>query len=94
MAIHDKKLLLKAKNGDIEAFEMLTKPYQKKIYNVFLSVCDEKDYASILAQEVFVRVYKSLKNSGDNHVLPALIYKTTKDIYVNSVSDQNIVKLR
>jgi len=94
MTVYDKKLLLKAKRGDVTAFEILTKPYQKKIYNLFLTICNERDYASRLTQEVFVRVYRSLSDLGDKPALPALIYKVTKDIYVNSISNQNIVKLK
>jgi RNA polymerase sigma-70 factor (ECF subfamily) len=94
MTIYDKKLLLKAKRGDVTAFEILTKPYQKKVYNVFLNMCNEKDHASILTQEVFVRVYRSLNDLGDKPALLALIYKATKDIYVNSITNQNIVKLK
>jgi len=73
-------LLSKAINGDIEAFDKLTEGYYKKIYNIMLSTCGDRDEASRLAQEVFVKAYKEIITGKCELSIPLLIYRLTLNV--------------
>ena len=96
MSESERQLLKSAKNGNIEAFEKLTESYHKKIYNIILKNrgCEydisgpaqkgvsnpAREDASRLAQEVFVRMYKSLKYQRDDSMFVITLYKTARDV--------------
>lgn len=56
----DKNLVMKAKSGDVKAFEALYDKYNGKVYGLALRMTENPDDALDLAQEIFIRVYKSL----------------------------------
>jgi len=58
----DRVLVERAKNGDKSAFEELVRNYSKYVYtNAFFMLRDTHD-AEDISQEVFVKVYLSIKN--------------------------------
>lgn len=56
----EKALIEKCKNGDLKAFETLIESHQKKVFNLCYRFFPNYDDASELAQEVFLKVYKSI----------------------------------
>lgn len=56
----DELLVERAKRGDVEAFEQLIGQYEKKVFNEAYRLTNNRDDASDIAQEAFVRVYTSL----------------------------------
>jgi RNA polymerase sigma-70 factor, ECF subfamily len=82
MSESEKKLLDMAKKGNIEAFEKLIEPFHKKIYNIVLKTCGSGYNVSELSQEVFVRVFKSLKNQHDYDMFNMSMYKAVKDVCI------------
>jgi len=73
-------LLSKAINGDINAFDKLTKGHHRKVFNIMLSVCGDRDEATRLAQEVFVKAYKEIITGKCKLSVPLLIYRLALDI--------------
>lgn len=71
----DKALIRKCKDGDIEAFEKLILDHQKKVYNLCYRYFENQDDASELAQEVFIKVYKSIGTFKEESSLSTWIYK-------------------
>lgn len=58
----DTDLVRRAKQGDLAAFEELFNQHQKRVYNiVYGMVCNDNDAAE-LTQDVFVRVFRSIKS--------------------------------
>ncbi len=80
MSDNDRQLLAMAKRGDVEAFEKLTESHQKKVYNIILNKCEDGRDVSGLTQEVFVRIFKSLRYMQDDSLFILSIYKTAKDV--------------
>lgn len=80
MSDYERQLMDLAKKGSIEAFEKLAESYYKKVYNIiFRSFGPEADVSG-LTQEVFVRVFKSLKNQPGDCLLAISIYKSTGEV--------------
>lgn len=82
--IDDYILLHKAKNGDIYAFEDLISKYEKKVYNTVLRIIRDKEAAKDISQEVFIKVYKSLKNFNEKSKFSTWLYR----IAVNTSIDE------
>lgn len=77
MNLEEKKLLERAKKGDVEAFESLVEVYQKKVYNIALRMIGNPHDAEELAQEVFIRVFKSLAGFKEQAQFSTWIYRIT-----------------
>jgi len=61
----DHKIILRAKNGDLDAFETLVKKYQKPIYSLCRRMTGEHQSADDLSQETFIKAYISLQKFKD-----------------------------
>lgn len=57
----DKKLILRAKDGEMDAFETLVKKYQKPVYALCRRMTGEHQSADDLSQETFIKAYLSLQ---------------------------------
>mgnify|MGYP000892149186 CR=1 FL=1 len=96
MSDKEKDLLLKARNGDVKAFETIIEDYQKKVFNIALRMIGNHDDASELAQEVFIRIFKSLKNFKGESSLSTWIYRITTNVCLDELrkrKNKNIVSL-
>jgi RNA polymerase sigma-70 factor, ECF subfamily len=62
MALSDTELILKAQEGNTFAFEELVCRYDRHVLSLALKYSGDNDDAMDIYQEVFIRVYKGLKN--------------------------------
>ena len=62
MAFDEKELIILAQKGDNAAFEQLVYLYDRKVLSLALKYIKDEDFAKDIYQEVFIRVYKGLKN--------------------------------
>lgn len=51
--------MLRAKNGDDEAFSQLVTAYQDRLINIFYHIVGSQEAAEDLAQDVFMRIYRA-----------------------------------
>lgn len=58
----EKELILSAQKGNEEAFEKLIYHYDKIVLSMALKYINDEDTARDIYQDVFIRVYKGLKN--------------------------------
>lgn len=58
----DVRLMLRVRDGDEAAFEQLVNTYQDRLIGVLSHVLPNPDQAEDLAQDVFLRVYKSRRS--------------------------------
>jgi RNA polymerase sigma-70 factor, ECF subfamily len=84
----DRELFSKAQCGDVGAFEELTAGYQKKVFNIAFRMTGNRIQASEMAQEVFVRVYRSMKTLDDT-ALSVYIYRTAGEICSRSIGNSD-----
>ncbi|MDE2399670.1 MAG: RNA polymerase sigma factor [Patescibacteria group bacterium] len=57
----DKNILIRAKTGDLEAFEYILSFYEKAIYNYCLRMIKNSQNAKDITQETFIKVYTHRK---------------------------------
>ncbi len=71
----DLKLVQQTLRGDQKAFELLMKKYKFTLSHVLFNVVHNKDEVDDIIQEVFVNVYKALKNYKQEFTFFSWIYK-------------------
>lgn len=90
MVDNDRILLEKAKSGDINAFEKLVEAYQKKIYNICLRMIGSTDDAYDLAQEVLIRIYKSISGFKEQSSLSTWVYRITTNVCLDEIRKRKL----
>jgi RNA polymerase sigma-70 factor (ECF subfamily) len=93
MSGNEKKLVEKAKSGDIGAFEKLIEGHQKKVFNIALRMIGNYDEASELAQEAFLRAFKSIKSFKGDSLFSTWIYKITTNVCLDEIRRKKKKKL-
>ena len=61
----DRDLVLRAREGRVDAFNALVTRWEKRIYNYLLRLSPDPDEAFDLAQETFLKVYQNLGRLDD-----------------------------
>jgi RNA polymerase sigma-70 factor (ECF subfamily) len=62
MPLDEKELVILAQKGNKSAFEQLVYLYDKNVLSLALKYIKDEDLAKDIYQEVFIRVYRGLKN--------------------------------
>ena len=70
----DRELILRAKDGDMDAFETLVKKYQKSVYALCRRMSGDHQSADDLSQETFIKAYISLQKFKDGLILVKLLF--------------------
>ena len=83
---HERRLLKIARNGGIKAFEELTAPHHRIVYNYLLISCSNEFEACQLTQDVFVKVFEQLTSNAVDDDLFSCIYRIARDIQQQHVS--------
>lgn len=80
----DKKLVLRVREGDDRAFEILMKKYYPKILNhIQLKVGDDEELVLDIAHETILEIYKAFKTHFDSDKMTSVssyIYGITKNM--------------
>ena len=78
----DKDILIRAKGGDLFAFEHILSFYEKAIYNYCLRVLKNSQNASDVTQETFIKVYLHRKDIDPEKNIKTWIFTiATNTIY-------------
>lgn len=70
-------LLIKASKGDLDAFEQIYRASSGFVYNVALRTAKNADDAQEITQEVFLKIFKSLKDFKFQSSFKTWIYRIT-----------------
>jgi len=63
--VEDRDLILKARRGSVDAFNLLVSRWEKRIYNYLLRLVRDREDAMDLSQDVFLKAYQNLPKLGD-----------------------------
>jgi len=80
MAVSDGELIERFNNENKQAFEELIMRYQHKVYNTTFRMLGNHDDALDMAQETFIRVYKSLTSFRKNSSFSTWLFRITTNI--------------
>ena len=71
----NKLLVEKARKGDMSAFEQLILNHEKIVYNVALRMFNNIEDAKDIAQEVFIKAFRSIENFDGRSSFSTWIYR-------------------
>lgn len=86
----DFTLIRAVKAGDHRAFEELVGRYQRQVANLIYVTMGNADVVDDIAQEVFIRVYRSLPNFKFDASFFSWIYRITKNLCIDEVRKKKI----
>src|SRR5688572_12985118 len=79
----DKELVRAAQTGDMRAFETLVTRYQKKVYWIAYNFVGDAEDATDLAQEAFIRVYRSLNRFDQKYNFYTWLYRIVVNLAID-----------
>ena len=71
----DALLVARIRAGDTDAFDLLVERYQAPIFRYLRGLVTDPEQARDLAQETFLRAYRSLDSLQDPHLLRSWLYR-------------------
>ena len=81
--LDDNELIQKFQNGDEKAFDQLVRNNLNNVFGFFMKVTRDKMSAEDLAQDVFMKLYKNLKNFRHDSNFSTYLYRINSNT-VNS----------
>lgn len=87
------QLITEAQNGSEEAFKQLVLRYQRRVYWIAYNILNDYDYAQDIAQEAFIRAYKSLKNFSKSKSFYTWLYRIVVNLCIDYLRSKPNVKL-
>jgi len=73
--VEDADLVRKARQGDVEALNVLISRWEKRIYNYLLRILCSREDALDLSQEVFLKAYQNLRKLDDPGRFPPWLFR-------------------
>ena len=73
--IKDRDLILRARNSDVQAYNILVSRWEKKIYNYFLRSIRDRDDALELSQETFLKAYRGIHGLKEIDRFPQWLFR-------------------
>ncbi len=86
MAISDSELITQAKSGNDSAFEELIFRYDRSVLAIAFKFVHNSDDAKDIYQEVFIRVYKGLKNFEMKSEFSTWLYRIVTNVCLSNKS--------
>ncbi len=81
----DNRLIRRFLEGDGRAFDILVERYQQRVFNIIRHTMGAKGEAVDLAQEVFVKVYRSLSSYEQRSAFPTWLYRITVNVCLDEL---------
>lgn len=81
----EKLLVAKSKKGDIAAFEELISAYEKRAYNIAYRMMANEEDAKDMAQEAFIKIYKSIKNFREESSFSTWLYRIVTNVCLDEI---------
>jgi RNA polymerase sigma-70 factor (ECF subfamily) len=84
--LHDPEvqLMLRAKQGDDEAFTKLVSNYQDRLTTIFFHMTQNQEAAEDLAQDVFMRIYRARHGYEPTARFSTWLFRIANNLAVNS----------
>jgi RNA polymerase sigma-70 factor, ECF subfamily len=73
--VEDRDLVLRARRGDVEAYNLLVSRWEKRLYNYLLRLVGNREDALDLSQDVFLKAYQNLGKLEDVERFTSWLYR-------------------
>tara|TARA_Y100001970_G_scaffold294213_1_gene448639 strand:- start:37006 stop:37608 length:603 start_codon:yes stop_codon:yes gene_type:complete len=84
----DLSLVLRVKQGDLRAYDLLVKKYQSRLLSLAYKYVSEISSAEDIVQESFIKAYKSIKSFRQDSSFYTWIYRITSNTAINYISSK------
>jgi len=74
-AVEDADLISRARQGDVEAFNLLISRWEKRVFNYLLRILQNREDALDLSQDVFLKAYQNLRKLEDPGRFAAWLFR-------------------
>ena len=82
------KLIKRAQKGDVDAFEKIITEYQSVVYNISYRYADNAHDAADMAQEVFLKMFKTINSFRFKSKLSTWIYRVATNTCLDIVKSR------
>ena len=89
----DVRLMLEVREDNAAAFEELVSRYQTRLINVLNHLVNKRDLAEDLAQEVFMRVYRSRKRYEPGAKFSTWLFTIANNVASNARREEVVCKV-
>ncbi len=86
----DKIIIEQILNGDKQAYTLLVKRYQQKVFRLCMGFMHNPDDAADLTQEVFIKAYQKLSTYKGDSKFSTWLYRVSVNMAINSQRKQKI----
>ena len=93
-AVSDAEVMLRVKSGDEAAFAYLVQKYRRPMVGFLYRLCHNPAAAEELAQEVFLRIYRSRSSYEASAKFSTWIYRIATNLAVNHARDTRHERLQ
>jgi RNA polymerase sigma-70 factor (ECF subfamily) len=83
--ISEETIISRCQKGDHQAFNLLVTQYKKLVYNFIYRLSPNWRDVDDLAQEVFIRVYKSISTLKETKQFKSWLHRIVVNLYVDEV---------
>jgi RNA polymerase sigma-70 factor (ECF subfamily) len=91
----ERRLIVEAQEGSTRAFRIIVERYMKRAYDIAYSVVRDHEEAEDVAQEAFVRVYRSLHTFRGDSQFGTWLYRVVTNHALNRIErNQNRIRLQ
>ena len=73
--IEDRDLILRAREGHVESYNILVSRWETKVYNYILRVVGNRDDALDLCQDTFLKAYRNIAKLSDIERFPQWLFR-------------------
>jgi RNA polymerase sigma-70 factor, ECF subfamily len=77
--VEDRDLILRARRGDVDAYNLLVSRWEKRVYNYLLQVLRNREDALDLCQETFLKAYRALGRLEEVDRFPQWIFRIARN---------------
>lgn len=88
----ENRLLTKARQGDVQAFEELAGSYYAKVYNICYRMLNNPDDACEQAQETFIKAFRYIKDFKGNCSFSTWVYRIATNTCLDSIRKNSKIK--
>ncbi len=84
--LSDEELVTLCLSGETDAFAVLVRRYEKRIYALAYRICGSYDEAGDLAQEAFLQVYQALGKFDASRRFSPWLFRVAHNVCVNGIA--------